>query len=169
MLYYFLNFWPSSLPPPGTTFFFQLLILRVFTLKISAILSSCKCSLKTSESVARFSEFLYECLYFWKHFILIDSTIECEAQHIEICLFYRVCNREEQTWVYIESIPLTLTFVLCCLCLLTLAQSLCKRMLPMDWIINDSPFSRDCLPGLTFKGIMNSLRKQNNNCLAGVL
>ena len=48
-------------------------------------------------------------------------------------------NRKEQTWLYFVSIPLPLISVLCCLCLV--------------WNTWFCPFSRLCLPGLTFKGI----------------
>ena len=44
--------------------------------------------------------------------------------------------------LHIESVPLALTFVLCCMCLVMLALHLCKRMLPIAWNIQESSFSR---------------------------
>ena len=73
------------------------------------------------------------------------------------------CN-QEQTWLYITSIPLALTFVLCCLCLVKLALHLCKRMLPIAWLISNSCFSRLFLPGLTFKGIILLIHVEIKSC-----
>ena len=43
---------------------------------------------------------------------------------LQLCWDPWTWNREEQTWFHIESIPLALTFVLCCLCLVMLALHL---------------------------------------------
>ena len=57
---------------------------------------------------------------------------------------YEIVIREEQIWLHIRSFSCTLTLVLCGLCLVMLAClvcTLCKRMLPIAWNIQDSLFS----------------------------
>lgn len=70
------------------------------------------------------------------------------------------CNTEEWTLLHIGSILLALTLVLCCLCLTMLVLHLCKTMWPKAWNTQDSPFSRLCLSGLTFKGIIKVAKQK---------
>lgn len=76
------------------------------------------------------------------HTYLITTLI---GETINVHFNHKLCNKEEQTWLHTESIPLALTCVVCCLCLvmLTLHQGFLKlkRMLPSAWNIQDSPFS----------------------------
>ena len=55
--------------------------------------------------------------------------------------------------------------------LVMLALPLCinKRKLPTARNTHDSPFTRLCLPSLTFQGIIKKCRTENNNCPVGGL
>ena len=77
------------------------------------------------------------------------------------------CNRE-QTWIPVGPIPIAGSA--------PLFSSISKRMLLITWNTHNSPFSRLCLPGLTFKAItlfihieIKSCRTENNNFLVGSL
>ena len=62
--------------------------------------------------------------------------------------------------VRFRCIPVTLNFVLCCLCLVTLLCTFCKRMLSLAWNIEESLFS-----GLwPLRVRSKSCRKKNNIC-----
>lgn len=59
-----------------------------------------------------------------------------------------------------------------CLCLVMMDLHLCKEILSLAWNTHSSPFSRLCLPGLTFRGKTTfhsyrdkSCRTENSSCL----
>ena len=76
-------------------------------------------------------------------------------------------KKPDSTWV--QFLLLYLCTLLPVLVMLALPLCINKRKLPTARNTHDSPFTRLCLPSLTFQGIIKNCRTENNNCPVGGL